>query len=337
MKDKITYKNSGVDIDEGNKFVKSIQPYIKKTLNKNVIGTTTSFAALFSIDKNKYEKPLLVACTDGVGTKIQVGIKTNKIKGLGIDLVAMCVNDLLCTGATPLFFLDYLATSKLQTKYHSEIIKGISEGCIKSRCALIGGETAEMPGIYSGKDFDLAGFTVGIVDKKELINTTKIKSGDLLIGLPSSGIHSNGYSLVRKLFFSKKNNYSRDKKFINLIMRPTRIYFNVLNKIKSKFTIKGIAHVTGGGLVNNIPRMVPRNLGIELIKDSWPIPKLFDLIQESSKLSSREMFSIFNMGIGLVLCIDQKKLPILKKSFSLIREKCYLIGKINNKPGLKII
>jgi len=337
MKDKITYKDSGVSIYEGNRFVKSIQPYIKKTLNKNVIGSTTSFAALFAINTNKYKKPLLVACTDGVGTKIQIGIKTNKIKGLGIDLVAMCVNDLLCTGATPLFFLDYLATSKLRTKYHSEIIKGISEGCIESKCTLVGGETAETPGVYTGTDFDLAGFAVGIVDRQKLINTTRIKSGDLLIGLPSNGIHSNGYSLVRKLFFTKNNHYSRDKKFINSVMKPTRIYFNVLNKIKSKFAIKGIAHITGGGLVGNIPRMIPQGLGCELIKDSWPTPKLFDLIQESSRLSSREMFDIFNMGIGLVLCIDKNKLPILEKTFSLIKEKYYLIGTISKKSGLKII
>ena len=337
MKDKITYKDSGVDIAEGDKFVRSIQPYIKKTLNKNVVGATTSFAALFSIDKKKYQKPLLVACTDGVGTKIELGIRTNKIKGLGIDLVAMCVNDLLCTGATPLFFLDYLATSKLQSKYHSEIIKGVSEGCIKAKCALIGGETAEMPGVYRGKDFDLAGFAVGVVEKDEVITNKKIKSGDLLIGLPSSGIHSNGYSLVRKLFFAKKNNYLKDKRFVNSIMKPTRIYFDVLNKIRNQFEVKGIAHITGGGLVGNIPRMIPKNLGVELVKNSWPIPQLFDLIQASSKLDSSAMFNIFNMGIGLVLCVQQKDLATLDKSFRSIREKYYIIGRVTKKKGLRII
>ncbi|MBT89921.1 MAG: phosphoribosylformylglycinamidine cyclo-ligase [Spirochaetales bacterium] len=337
MKDKVTYKDSGVDIAEGDKFVQSIQPYIKKTLNKNVVGTTTSFAALFSIDNKKYQKPLLVACTDGVGSKIEIGIRTNKIKGLGIDLVAMCVNDLLCTGATPLFFLDYLATSKLQSKYHSEIIKGISEGCIKSECALIGGETAEIPGVYRGKDFDLAGFAVGVVEKDEMITNRKIKSGDLLIGLPSSGIHSNGYSLVRKLFFAKKNNYLKDKRFINSIMKPTRIYFDVLNKIRNKFEVKGIAHITGGGLVGNIPRMIPKSLGVELVRNSWPIPQLFDLIQTSSRLHLSEMFNIFNMGIGLVLCVQQKDLAALEKSFRSIREKYYIIGKVTKKTGLRII
>jgi phosphoribosylformylglycinamidine cyclo-ligase len=337
MKDKITYKDSGVDIAEGDKFVRSIQPYIKKTLNKNVVGATTSFAALFSIDKKKYQKPLLVACTDGVGTKIELGIRTNKIKGLGIDLVAMCVNDLLCTGATPLFFLDYLATSKLQSKYHSEIIKGVSEGCVKAKCALIGGETAEMPGVYRGKDFDLAGFAVGVVEKDEVITNKKIKSGDLLIGLPSSGIHSNGYSLVRKLFFAKKNNYLKDKRFVNSIMKPTRIYFDVLNKIRNQFQVKGIAHITGGGLVGNIPRMIPKNLGVELVKNSWPTPQLFDLIQTSSKLDSSAMFNIFNMGIGLVLCVQQKDLAALDKSFRSIREKYYIIGRVTKKKGLRII
>jgi|TARA_B100001142_G_scaffold101279_4_gene103420 phosphoribosylformylglycinamidine cyclo-ligase len=337
MKSKISYKDSGVNINEGNKFVKKIQPYVKKTLTSQVIGNTTSFAALFSLKKERMKDPILVACTDGVGTKIEVGIKTNKIRGLGTDLVAMSINDLICTSAKPLFFLDYLATSKLKVDYHAEIIKGIVDGCLESDCSLIGGETAEMPGMYDGKDFDLAGFAVGIVDKKDIYNNSKIKSGDLLIGIPSSGIHSNGYSLVRKLFFSKTNSFSSDSRFVNTIMKPTRIYSKLFSMLKNNVHIKGVAHITGGGLVENIPRILPDGLGVELESNSWPVQKIFRTIQENSSLSSEEMFNIFNMGLGIVICVDKKNLTRLQRILAAKKEKHYIVGKVTNSSNFSII
>jgi phosphoribosylformylglycinamidine cyclo-ligase len=337
MKSKITYKDSGVNIKTGNDFVKTIQPYIKKTLTASTIGRTTSFAALYSIGKEKLENPVLVSCTDGVGTKIEVGIKTNRIRGLGVDLVAMSINDLICTGAKPLFFLDYLATSKLQIKYHSEVIKGIVDGCLQSGCSLIGGETAEMPGMYRGKDFDLAGFAVGIVDKSKIINTESIKAGDILVGLPSSGAHSNGYSLIRKIFFNKRNKYSNDTKFVSSVMKPTRIYAKLISQIKNKVEIKGMAHITGGGLLENIPRILPKGLGVEVVSSKLPKRKLFNLIQEGASLELNEMMRIFNMGIGFVLCLREEELGKLQKILKVKKEKFHVIGRVIKKPEFIVL
>ncbi|MEE2975509.1 MAG: phosphoribosylformylglycinamidine cyclo-ligase [Thermodesulfobacteriota bacterium] len=333
MKKKTTYQNSGVSVNTGDKFVKSIQPYVKKTLTKEVVGSTTSFAALYSIEakQKKIKKPILVACTDGVGTKIDLGIRTRKVKGLGIDLVAMCVNDLICSGATPLFFLDYLSTSKLEIKYHSEVIKGVAEGCIKSGCSLIGGETAEMPGMYKSKDFDLAGFALGIVDRNYLIDSKKVKKGDLLIGIQSNGIHSNGYSLIRKLFFGRKSKFLNNKKLTNTLMKPTRIYVDLIDKIKNKIQIKGIAHITGGGLLGNIPRIIPKNLDYDLYPDSWKIPEIFNFISHHARLNNQEMLSVYNMGIGMVLCINENDLQKLDKAFKAAKEKYYIIGRVITK------
>ena len=337
MKSKITYKDAGVNIKAGNDFVSTIQPYVKKTLSSNVIGKTTSFAALYSINKEKVDNPVLVSCTDGVGTKIEVGIKTDKIRGLGIDLVAMSVNDLICTGAKPLFFLDYLATSKLKVDYHSEVIKGIAEGCKMSSCSLIGGETAEMPGMYKGKDFDLAGFAVGIVDKSKIIKPENIKGGEILVGISSSGPHSNGYSLIRKLFFDKSNNYKKDSKFVNSVMKPTRIYTDLILNIKKKVNIKGMAHITGGGLLENIPRILPNGMGVELLESRLPKVKLFKQIQEASNLKLREMISVFNVGIGFVLCINEKDLSLLNKIFKAKKERIYILGKVIKKPEFRVV
>ena len=337
MKSKITYKDAGVNVKTGNDFVSTIQPYVKKTLSRNVIGKTTSFAALYSISKEKINNPVLVSCTDGVGTKIEVGIKTNRIRGLGIDLVAMSVNYLICTGAKPLFFLDYLATSKLRVDYHSEVIKGIADGCKMSSCSLVGGETAEMPGMYKGKDFDLAGFAVGIVDKSKIIKTANIKGGELLIGISSSGPHSNGYSLIRKLFFDKNNKHKRDTKFINSIMKPTRIYTDLILHIKKKVNIKGMAHITGGGLVENIPRILPNGMGVELIESRLPKVRLFREIQEASNLRLREMISVFNMGIGFVLCINERDLSLLDKILKAKKERIYVLGKVTKKPEFRLV
>ncbi len=337
MKTKITYAKSGVNIDEGNLLVKKIQPFVKKTLSANTIGKTTSFAALYSLDLKNISNPVLVSCTDGVGTKVQLGVETNKIEGLGIDLVAMCVNDLICTGAKPLFFLDYLATSKLNSDYHSKVIKGIAKGCIDSNCSLVGGETAEMPGMYKPGEFDLAGFSVGLVDKKKIISPEKVKAGDILLGIPSSGPHSNGYSLIRKVY-SGKNKAQIKGKFLNAVMKPTRLYPGLIHKLLSQpGSITGIANITGGGLIENIPRMIPSNLGIRINKNLWPIGPVFEDIMTKSSLNYDEMARVFNMGIGMVISVKKAKINLTQKIFKKLNEKFYVIGEVKSKKGFEII
>ena len=335
---KITYKNSGVNIDEGNLFVKKIQPFVKSTSTKDVLSGTSSFAALYKLDTNKIKDPILVSCTDGVGTKVQIGVKTNKIDGLGIDLVAMCINDLICTGAKPLFFLDYISTSKLSAIYHSRIVKSISVGCNQAKCSIVGGETAEMPGMYKKGDFDIAGFSVGVVDKKNIIKKNNVRKGDILIGLASSGPHSNGYSLIRKIYSPKKLTDSSNKKLLNAIMKPTKIYSEIIRKInRSNSGITGIAHITGGGLSENIPRIMSNDLGIIINKNNWKIPSLFLDIMDKSKLNFQEMSRVFNMGIGMVLSVKKKHVQSVKKSLNSINEKYYIIGEVVTKKGFKII
>ena len=335
---KITYKNSGVNIDEGNLFVKKIQPFVKSTSTKDVLSGTSSFAALYKLDTNKIKDPILVSCTDGVGTKVQIGVKTNKIDGLGIDLVAMCINDLICTGAKPLFFLDYISTSKLSAIYHSRIVKSISVGCNQAKCSIVGGETAEMPGMYKKGEFDIAGFSVGVVDKKNIIKKNNVRKGDILIGLASSGPHSNGYSLIRKIYSTKKLTDSSNKKLLNAIMKPTKIYSEIIRKInRSNSGITGIAHITGGGLSENIPRIMSNDLGIIINKNNWKLPSLFLDIMDKSKLNFQEMSRVFNMGIGMVLSVKKKHVQSVKKSLNSINEKYYIIGEVVTKKGFKII
>ena len=335
---KITYKNSGVNIDEGNLFIKKIQPFVKRTSTKDVLSGTSSFAALYKLDTNKIKDPILVSCTDGVGTKVQIGVKTNKIDGLGIDLVAMCINDLICTGAKPLFFLDYISTSKLSAIYHSRIVKSISVGCNQAKCSIVGGETAEMPGMYKKGEFDIAGFSVGVVDKKNIIKKNNVRKGDILIGLASSGPHSNGYSLIRKIYSTKKLNDSSNKKLLNAIMKPTKIYSKIISKIyRPNCGITGIAHITGGGLSENIPRIMSNDLGIIINKNNWKIPSLFLDIMDKSKLNFQEMSRVFNMGIGMVLSVKKKHVQSVKKSLNSINEKYYIIGEVVTKKGFKII
>ena len=335
---KITYKNSGVNIDEGNLFIKKIQPFVKRTSTKDVLSGTSSFAALYKLDTNKIKDPILVSCTDGVGTKVQIGVKTNKIDGLGIDLVAMCINDLICTGAKPLFFLDYISTSKLSAIYHSRIVKSISVGCNQAKCSIVGGETAEMPGMYKKGEFDIAGFSVGVVDKKNIIKKNNVRKGDILIGLASSGPHSNGYSLIRKIYSTKKLNDSSNKKLLNSIMKPTKIYSKIISKIyRPNCGITGIAHITGGGLSENIPRIMSNDLGIIINKNNWKIPSLFLDIMDKSKLNFQEMSRVFNMGIGMVLSVKKKHVQSVKKSLNSINEKYYIIGEVVTKKGFKII
>ena len=326
---KISYKDSGVDIDAGNSLVEKIKPLVKETFNENVIGGIGSFAGAFRLPKG-YKKPVLLSATDGVGTKLKLAIEAKKYDTVGIDLVAMCVNDLICNFGEPLFFLDYYATGKLDVDAASEIIKGIAKGCKEAECALIGGETAEMPGMYKEGDFDLAGFAVGIAEEDEL--NPKVKEGDILVALPSSGIHSNGYSLVRKLFFEKLKMKFDDEidgeKLIDILLTPTRIYVKDFKRLKPY--INALAHITGGGIVENLPRVLPDNLEAVVYKDKIKILPIFKFI--SQYVDEDEMFRTFNMGVGLILAVSEENLDkVLQNSDG------YVIGEIKEgKKGVKL-
>ena len=319
---KISYKDAGVDIDEGARFVEEIKPFVTSTFDKNVIGGIGSFAGAYELPTG-YKKPVILGATDGVGTKLKLAIEAKKFDTVGIDLVAMCVNDLICNFATPMFFLDYFATSKLKVDEASSIVKGISEGCIQSECALIGGETAEMPGMYAKDDFDLAGFAVGIAEKDELDRVSRVKEGDMLIALPSSGIHSNGYSLVRKLFFEKLGMNFDDmiegKKLIDILLEPTKIYVKTFKRLKEN--INALAHITGGGITENLPRALPKELKAVVKKDSIKTLPVFEYMREY--IEEEEMYKTFNMGVGMVLIVDTNSVDtVLENSDG------YIIGEI---------
>ena len=319
---KISYKDSGVDIDEGARFVEEIKPYVKKTFDKNVLGGIGSFAGAYELPSG-YKQPVILGATDGVGTKLKLAIEAKKFDTVGIDLVAMCVNDLICNFATPMFFLDYYATSKLMVEESTAIVKGISEGCLQSECALIGGETAEMPGMYQKDDFDLAGFAVGIAEKDELDRVSQVKEGDILIALPSSGIHSNGFSLVRKLLFEKMehsfDDMFEDKKLIDVLLEPTKIYVKTFKKLKPY--INALAHITGGGITENLPRVLPQHLMAVVKKDDIKVLPIFEYMMDF--VGEEEMFRTFNMGVGMVLVVDKTNVDtVLEKSDG------YVIGEI---------
>ncbi|BCD67210.1 phosphoribosylformylglycinamidine cyclo-ligase [Nitratiruptor sp. YY09-18] len=318
----LSYKDSGVDIDAGAKLVEEIKPFVKETFNENVLGNIGGFAGGFAIPKG-YSEPVLFGATDGVGTKLKLAIEAKKFDTVGIDLVAMCVNDLICSFAEPLFFLDYYATAKLDVNEAKEVIKGIAQGCKEAECALIGGETAEMPGMYKEGDFDLAGFAVGIAERRELENRPALKEGDILIALPSSGIHSNGYSLVRKLFFEKLGMGLEDEfggqKLKDVLLRPTRIYVKTYKALKD--SIKALAHITGGGIVENLPRILPENLKAVIEKSSIKTLPIFDFIAQY--VDEDEMFKTFNMGIGMILVVAPEDVEKV-----LARSNGYIVGKL---------
>jgi phosphoribosylformylglycinamidine cyclo-ligase len=326
---KISYKDAGVDIDKGNSFVEKIKPFVKETFNKNVVGSIGSFAGAFRLPTG-YKKPVLLGATDGVGTKLKLAIDAKKFDTVGIDLVAMCVNDLICNFGEPLFFLDYYATAKLEVNAAADVVKGIAHGCKLSECALIGGETAEMPGMYREGDFDLAGFAVGIAEEDEL--NPKVKEGDILLALPSSGIHSNGYSLVRKLFFDKLKMKFDDKidgkKLIDILLTPTRIYVKEFKKFKP--LLHALAHITGGGIVENFPRVLPENLEAVIYKDKIKVLPIFEYM--SKYVDEEEMFRTFNMGVGMILAVDEKDADEI-----ISNSDAYVIGKIQQgKKGVKL-
>jgi phosphoribosylformylglycinamidine cyclo-ligase len=299
----ISYKDAGVDIDAGNSFVENIKPFVKSTMIPGVLGGIGSFAGAFELPTG-YKEPVILAGTDGVGTKLKLAIDSGKFDTVGIDLVAMCSNDLICNFGEPLFFLDYYATGKLDVVDGANIVKGIAEGCIRSECALIGGETAEMPGMYHDGDFDLAGFCVGIAEKSELNRTERVKAGDVLIALPSSGVHSNGFSLVRKLLLEKLGMKFEDefngKPLIDTLLEPTRIYVKEFKENRDK--INALAHITGGGLIENLPRVLPEGLRAEVKKADIKVLPIFELMGEH--VEENEMYRAFNMGVGMVFVVD---------------------------------
>ncbi|TBX16677.1 phosphoribosylformylglycinamidine cyclo-ligase [Clostridium perfringens] len=323
----LTYKEAGVNIEEGYRSVKLIKEYAKKTMSEYVLNGLGSFAGMVELPEG-YKKPVLVSGTDGVGTKLDIACKKRKFDTVGIDCVAMCVNDILCHGAKPLFFLDYIACGKLEAEVSSDLVKGVAEGCIESQCSLIGGETAEMPGMYKEGDYDIAGFAVGIVDKDKIINGKDIKSGDKLIGIASSGVHSNGYSLIRKVFKNLDEDFN-GKAIWEELLTPTKIYVKPVLSLLEKFNIKGMAHVTGGGFYENLPRMLSKEeLSIVINKNSYEIPEIFKKLMELG-VKEEEMYNTFNMGIGFVLCVEEDEVEDVLKELSKQGEKAFEIGYIN--------
>ncbi len=329
----ITYKDAGVDIDAGDLFVQKIKPYVKSTFRPEVMTHIGGFGGLFAL--RKYRQPVLVSGTDGVGTKLKIAFLTNRHDTVGIDLVAMCVNDIIVQGAEPLFFLDYFATGRLKPVEHASIVKGIAEGCKQAGCALIGGETAEMPSFYGEDEYDLAGFAVGVAEKKKIIDGSKIKPGDCLVGLASSGLHSNGFSLVRKVLLEKAG-YGVDDILTELgqaplgevLLTPTRIYAKTIMSLLKEFDIRGMAHITGGGITENTPRMLPAGTRALITKGSWDVHPVFKLIQKKAGVNDDEMYRDFNMGIGMILAVPKRQAESLMKKAAKLGEKAYLIGVI---------
>lgn len=331
---RMTYKDSGVDVDEGQRAIKLMKEHVKSTYNANVLTDLGSFGGLFSLNVDDYKEPVLVAGTDGVGTKLKLAFMMDKHDTVGQDCVAMCVNDILCQGGKPLFFLDYIAIGKLVGEKVARIVGGIAEGCKLAGCALIGGETAEMPGLYDENEYDIAGFAVGIVDKPDIITGEDIEPGDVLLGLPSSGIHSNGYSLVRKLFFDVLNMKTTDyvgelgKTLGEELLTPTKIYVKPILNLITKIDVKGICHITGGGFFENIPRILPENADAQIDAGSWKIPPIFKLIKQKGNITDKEMFGTFNMGIGMMLIVREKDAEQAIRILKETGEEAKVIGKI---------
>lgn len=338
---KLTYRNAGVDIDAGNQAVERIKRLVKKTHHPGVLSGLGGFGGLFALDLADIEEPVLVSGTDGVGTKLKIAQMMGKHDTVGIDLVAMCVNDILAQGAKPLFFLDYLAANKIVPAQIEEIVSGIAEGCRQAGCALIGGETAEMSDLYQEDEYDLAGFAVGIVERKKLITGERIKPGDLLLGLPSSGIHSNGFSLVRQIFFQdKKKSLEKltaklpgfEKPLGEILLTPTRIYVKPVLALVANFSIKGIAHITGGALLENLPRIFDQSLQAVIQEGSWPRPAIFEYLERAG-VERLEMYRTFNQGIGMVLVIKPEERAEIQKMLTDMGEKSYLLGEITKRKA----
>ncbi|MFZ7942623.1 MULTISPECIES: phosphoribosylformylglycinamidine cyclo-ligase [Bacillaceae] len=333
------YTQAGVNIEAGYEAVERMKKHVQRTARAGVIGSLGGFGGMFDLSELKLKEPVLVSGTDGVGTKLMIAFMMDRHDTIGIDAVAMCVNDIVVQGAEPLYFLDYIACGKAIPEKIEAIVKGIADGCEQAGCALIGGETAEMPGLYRDEEYDLAGFSVGACEKPKLITGEHIQPGDVLIGLASSGIHSNGYSLVRKVF----NNWSLIEFVDELgctlgeeLLKPTKIYVKPILAALEKFQINGMAHITGGGFIENIPRMLPAGLGAELIEKSWHIPSVFKLISEVGQIDYQEMYNIFNMGIGMVLAVKQEDAADVMEHFKQSGETAYEIGSVTAEEGIQI-
>ena len=329
----ISYKDAGVDIIAGDQLVEKIKPFAKKTMRNGVLGGLGGFGSMFEIPKN-YKNPVLVSGTDGVGTKLKLAFETNNHKTIGQDLVAMCVNDILVQGAEPLFFLDYYACGKLSVSQATDVIKGIADGCQIAGCALVGGETAEMPGMYNEGEYDIAGFSVGIVEKQNIIDGSKVKSGDTVIGLPSSGPHSNGYSLIRRLLKETKTNLNDsfdDKTFADVLLAPTKIYVKPLLNLIAKLEVKALAHITGGGLTENIPRVLPAHLAVKINLSSWQKPNIFSWLQTAGNLTDQEMFKTFNCGIGMILILSQENKVQAFEILKLMDQESIELGMVSQR------
>ena len=341
--DKLTYKSAGVDTKEGEKAVQLMKPYVRRTFSENVLAGLGSFGGLFKLDLDGINEPVLVSGTDGVGTKLKIAFSMDKHDTVGIDCVAMCVNDILCQGAKPLFFLDYIATGKVRAEKIADIVKGVAEGCIAANCALIGGETAEMPDFYGEGEYDMAGFAVGVADRGKIITGERVKEGDKIIGIASSGLHSNGFSLVRKVFFEKLKLGVREqiKEFNTTLgealLTPTKIYANACGAVISKHDIKGMAHITGGGFFENVPRAFPDGLKAVIKADSWERPQIFRYLQEYGEIAEKEMYSTFNMGIGMMMFMDAYDTDGVLGALKAAGETAYIIGEVAKGEGVDII
>lgn len=337
------YKEAGVDIDAGNALVERIKPAAKATKRAGVVGGLGGFGALFDLKAAGFADPLLVSATDGVGTKLKLAMDTGKHTTIGIDLVAMCVNDLIVQGATPLFFLDYYATGKLVVDNAADVIGGIAEGCKRADCALVGGETAEMPGMYHGEDYDLAGFAVGAVARKKLLPRPDVKSGDVLIGLASSGVHSNGYSLVRKIVKDSKAKlgakapfFTKHKTLGEALLEPTRIYVKSLLPLITSGKIKALAHITGGGLTENLPRVLPAITSATIDLTSWKLPPVFAWMQEQGDIGEDDLLRTFNCGIGMILVVSKTNAAAVEKALQKAGEKTFRIGELTKKTAKRV-
>jgi phosphoribosylformylglycinamidine cyclo-ligase len=331
----LTYRDAGVDIDAGDRLVENIKPFAKRTMRPEVLGGIGGFGALVEVSK-KYREPVLVSGTDGVGTKLKLAFELNRHDTVGIDLVGMSVNDILVQGAEPLFFLDYFACGKLDVESATEVIKGIAFGCEQAGCALIGGETAEMPGMYPAGEYDLAGFAVGVVEKSDIITGKDIRAGDVVIGLASNGAHSNGYSLVRKIISTHKVDLKQEldgKPLSDLIMAPTRIYVKPLLALMKSMTVKGMAHITGGGLLENVPRVLPENVVAQLDGKAWNAPALFDWLRELGNVAPQEMYRTFNCGIGMVVIVSKRDAEAALAQLNAAGERATIIGEIRTRQG----
>ena len=332
----LSYRDAGVDIDAGDRLVENIKPFAKRTMRPEVLSGIGGFGGLVEISK-KYREPVLVSGTDGVGTKLKLAFELNRHDTVGIDLVGMSVNDILVQGAEPLFFLDYFACGKLNVDAATEVIKGIALGCEQAGCALIGGETAEMPGMYPVGEYDLAGFAVGVVEKSQIITGSDIKPGDVVLGLASNGAHSNGYSLVRKIIERSKPDlnakFDGERTLADCIMAPTRIYVKPLLALMQQLTVKGMAHITGGGLLENIPRVLPENVCAVLDGTSWHTPKLFDWLREQGNVAQQEMYRTFNCGIGMVVIVDESDAAAALNQLKAAGETAWVIGTIQARQG----